>query len=422
MSSLAAVRKKESVLLVPLYDRYPLKLERGAGVYVYDDRGRKYLDFLSGIGVNALGYSHAAVRRTIAQMSARMIHVSNLFYTDYQAALAERLTKLSGLDRAFFCNSGTEAWEAALKFARAYAQSHSKNGHKPRWRVLAMQDAFHGRTFGSVACTWNEKYRKPFEPLLPGVEFVRFNDVADLTKKLDASVCAVGLEVVQGEGGIRPASKEFLRAARALTKQHGALLICDEIQSGIGRTGEMFAYQHYGIRPDIVTVAKPLAAGLPLGAVLVTNEVSRALHPGMHGTTFGGGPLACAVALTVLDVLARDGLVARNRRLGVFFQTQLEGLKKKHASVKEVRVLGLMAGLELDSADLAKLVVKQMLERGIIINRTHETALRMLPPYIVGKQHIKRVVATLDSILNEAGKMGHSHRNTQSVQKRSTTR
>jgi acetylornithine/N-succinyldiaminopimelate aminotransferase len=352
-------------------------------------------------------------------MSARLIHVSNLFYTDYQAALAERLTKLSGLDRAFFCNSGTEAWEAALKFARAYAQAHSRNGHKPRWRVLAMQDAFHGRTFGSVACTWNKKYRAPFAPLLPGVEFVKFNDVADLKQKMDASVCAVGLEVVQGEGGIRPVSRDFLRAARELTKKHGALLICDEIQSGIGRTGKMFAYQHYGITPDIVTVAKPIAAGLPLGAVLVTDEVSAALHPGMHGTTFGGGPLACAVALTVLDVLAKDDLVARNRALGVFFQSQLEGLKKKHRSVKEVRVLGLMAGLELDSADLAKSVVKQMLERGIIINRTHETALRMLPPYLLGKQHITRVVNELDAILKAEGKSAPAAGTSQSAHTRS---
>src|SRR3954471_9921441 len=229
MSSLAATRKKEAALLVPLYDRYPLKLVRGSGVYVYDERGRKYLDFLSGIGVNALGYNHPAVRRTVAQMSARLIHVSNLFYTDYQAALAERLTKLSGLDRAFFCNSGTEAWEAALKFARAYAQANSRNGHKPRWRVLAMQDAFHGRTFGSVACTWNEKYRKPFAPLLPGVEFVKFNDVADLKQKFDSSVCAIALEIIQGEGGIQPVTNEFLKTARKLTKQSGALLLADEI-------------------------------------------------------------------------------------------------------------------------------------------------------------------------------------------------
>jgi len=418
VTTLAAIKKKEAAVLVPLYDRYPLKIARGAGVYVYDERGRKYLDFLSGIGVNALGYGHPAVRRTIAQQSARgLVHVSNLFYTDYQAELAGRLEKLSGLDRAFFCNSGTEAWEAALKFARAYAQSRATNGHKPKWRVLAMQDAFHGRTFGSVACTWNEKYRKPFAPLLPGVEFVRFNDVRDLREKLDDTVCAVGIEAVQGEGGIRPATREFMQAARKLTKQRGALLICDEIQAGIGRTGKMFAYQHFGVLPDIVTVAKPLAAGLPLGAVLTSNAVSRALHYGMHGTTFGGGPLACAVALTVLDVLEKDKLLARNRQLGDYFRARLESLRKKHSAVREVRVLGLMAGVELDSPDLAKAVVKKMLERGIILNRTHETAIRMLPPYLIGKQHIERVVTTFDSILTEEAK----HQK-QPATKRSTTR
>ena len=401
MKTLAQTQKREAALLVPLYDRYPLKLERGNGVYVYDERGRKYLDFLSGIGVNALGYNHPAVRRTVTEMTRRgMVHLSNLFYTDYQAALAERLTKLSGLDRAFFCNSGTEAWEAALKFARAYAQVHNKNG-QPKFRILAMQDAFHGRTFGSVACTWNEKYRKPFAPLVPGVEFVKFNDVADLEAQMDDTVCAVGLEAVQGEGGIRPVTKEFIRAARELTKKHHALLICDEIQAGIGRTGKMFAYQNFGVRPDIVTLAKPLAGGLPLGAVLTTKEVAAALHPGMHGTTFGGGPLACAVALTVLNVIEKGKYLQRNIKLGEYFREELEALKKKHASIQQIRILGLMAGVEVESADLAKAVVKKMLERGIIINRTHETALRMLPPYLIGKQHIDRVVETLDSILQE---------------------
>jgi len=416
MSSLAATQKREAALLLPLYDRYALKIVRGNGVHVWDEKGRRYLDFLSGIGVNALGYNHPAVRRTIAQMSARgLIHLSNLFYTDYQAALAERLTKLSGLDRAFFCNSGTEAWEAALKFARAYAQTKADN-REPKWRVLAMEDAFHGRTFGSVACTWNEKYRKPFVPLLPGVEFVKFNDVADLAAKLDDTVCAVGLEAVQGEGGIRPVTKEFIQAARALTKKHGALLICDEIQAGLGRTGRMFAYQHFGVAPDMVTVAKPLAGGLPLGAVLATNDVSSVLHPGMHGTTFGGGPLACAVALTVLDVIKKDKLVARNEQLGRYFRGELEGLKKKHRAVAAVRVLGLMAALELDNADLAKSVAKQMLDRGIIINRTHETALRMLPPFLIGRQHIDAVVAALDSILSAEMKGKQS----QPASKRST--
>lgn len=405
MTTLAAIQKKEAAVLVPLYDRYPLKIARGAGVYVYDERGRRYLDFLSGIGVNALGYNHPAVRRTIARQTARgLVHVSNLFYTDYQAELAARLERLSGLDRAFFCNSGTEAWEAALKFARAYAQAKASNGRKPKWRILVMQDAFHGRTFGSVACTWNEKYRKPFAPLLPGVEFVKFNDVRDLKEKLDETVCAVGMEAVQGEGGIRPATREFMQAARKLTKQRGALLICDEIQAGMGRTGKMFAYQHFGVLPDVVTLAKPLAAGLPLGAVLTSNAVSGALHYGMHGTTFGGGPLACAVALTVLDVLEKDKLLERNRKLGDYFRGRLEALRKQHAAVREVRVLGLMAGVELESPDLAKAVVRKMLERGIILNRTHETAIRMLPPYLIGKQHIDVVVKAFDSILREEAK------------------
>jgi len=418
MTSLAAIQKKEAAVLVPLYDRYPLKLQRGAGVYVYDERGRRYLDFLSGIGVNALGYAHPAVRRTIAQQAARgLLHVSNLFYTDYQAALAARLTQLSGLDRAFFCNSGTEAWEAALKFARAYAQQHAAKGKQPKWRILAMEDAFHGRTFGSVACTWNAKYRKPFAPLLPGVDFVRFNDVADLERKLDASVCAVGIEAVQGEGGVRPATREFMQAARRLTKLRGALLLCDEIQAGLGRTGKMFAYQHFGVVPDMVTVAKPLAGGLPLGAVLTTHAVARALHAGMHGTTFGGGPLACAAALTVLDVLEKDKLLARNRQLGEYFRKRLAQLDRSHRSVSDVRVLGLMAAVELDSPVLAKTVVKKMLARGIIVNRTHETAIRMLPPYLIARRHIDQVVETLDSILTE-----ENHGPTRTTRQRSHTR
>jgi acetylornithine aminotransferase/acetylornithine/N-succinyldiaminopimelate aminotransferase len=248
--------------------------------------------------------------------------------------------------------------------------------------------------------------------------------VRDLKEKLDDTVCAVGIEAVQGEGGIRPATREFLQAARRLTKQRGALLICDEIQAGIGRTGKMFAYQHYGVLPDIVTVAKPMAAGLPLGAVLTSEAVSRALHYGMHGTTFGGGPLACAVALTVLDVLERGKYLERNRKLGDYLRARLEGLRKRHASVREVRVLGLMAGVELESGELAKAVVMKMLAQGIILNRTHETAIRMLPPYLIGKQHIDRVVKTFDAILSE--EKGHTETSVRKpgrrTPKRSSTR
>ncbi len=401
--NLEAVMKKEAALLLPTYDRYQVLLRKGKGVYVYDASGRKYLDFLSGIGVNALGYGHPAITKVIARQAELLVHSSNLFFHEYQGELAERLTRLSGMDRAFFCNSGTEAWECALKLARAYARSRRSNGTKPAWRVLAMENSFHGRTFGSLATTGQAKYRDPFMPLMPGVEFVRYNDVDDLRKKFDSSVCAIGLEVVQGEGGIRFMDKQFLQAARSLANKHRALLVIDEIQSGLGRTGKMFAYQHYGVFPDIVTIAKPLAAGLPLGAVLTREAVSRSFHPGMHGTTFGGGPLACAVAIAFLQTLEREKLVAHAGKMGNYLREQLQQLQKRQPAITDVRVLGLMVGVELNSGELAKTAVKKMMERGVIINRTHETVLRFLPPYVIGKAHVDEVIEKLDSVLEEQG-------------------
>jgi acetylornithine aminotransferase/acetylornithine/N-succinyldiaminopimelate aminotransferase len=392
--------RREANLLLPTYDRYPVVFERGEGVHLFDAEGRRYLDFLSGIGVNALGYGHSAVQKTLCEQSSRLVHVSNLFFHRYQAELADLLTGISGLERAFFCNSGTEAWEAALKLARAYARHVSSNGHKPHTRFLVMENSFHGRTFGSLATTWQKKYRDSFAPLVPGVSFVRFNDVADLNRKFNESVCAVGLETVQGEGGVRPVSKEFLARARHLTKRSGALLLLDEIQCGLGRTGRYFAYENYGIRPDIVTIAKPLAAGLPLGAVLTTTRVANCFHPGMHGTTFGGGPLACAVAATFVRVLMERGMLEHIEATGEYFKQRLIGLKSQHAAVREVRGVGLMLAAELDSADLAKSVVKQMLERSIIINRTNETALRFLPPYVITKADVDQVISTLDQVLS----------------------
>ena len=401
--NLEAVMKKEAALLLPTYDRYQVLLRKGKGVYVYDASGRKYLDFLSGIGVNALGYGHPAITKVMARQAELLVHSSNLFFHEYQGELAERLTRLSGMDRAFFCNSGTEAWECALKLARAYARSRRSNGTKPAWRVLAMENSFHGRTFGSLATTGQAKYRDPFMPLMPGVEFVRYNDVDDLRKKFDSSVCAIGLEVVQGEGGIRFMDKQFLQAARSLANKHRALLVIDEIQSGLGRTGKMFAYQHYGVFPDIVTIAKPLAAGLPLGAVLTREAVSRSFHPGMHGTTFGGGPLACAVAIAFLQTLEREKLVAHAGKMGNYLREQLQQLQKRQPAITDVRVLGLMVGVELNSGELAKAAVKKMMERGVIINRTHETVLRFLPPYVIGKAHVDEVIEKLDSVLEEQG-------------------
>jgi len=394
--------RTEEKLLLPTYDRHKILFRKGRGVYLYDSTGRRYLDFLSGIGVNALGHAHPAVRKAINAQAGKLIHISNLFFHDYQAELAQRLAKISGLDRVFFCNSGTEAWEGALKLARAYARANNSNGKEPRWRILAMENSFHGRTFGALSTTGQEKYREPFGPMLPGVEFVRFNDIADLKKKFDSTVCAIGFEVIQGEGGIRQLSPEFVRTARSLATKNHALLICDEIQSGLGRTGEWFAYQHYGIKPDLLTIAKPLAGGLPLGALLTTDRVARAIHPGLHGTTFGGGPLTCAVALAVLDTIERGKLVTRNRKIGDYFRKQLESLRKNHTSVREVRGMGLMLGVELDSADLAKSTVETMLQRGYVINRTNQTVLRFLPPFIIKKKHIDALVSALDEALTES--------------------
>ena len=395
--SLASVMRSESALLLPTYERNPVLFTHGQGVHLWDSNQKQYLDFLSGIGVNALGYAHPAIQTVLAKQSEKLIHVSNLFFHEYQAELAKQLTRMSGLDRAFFCNSGTEAWEGALKLARAYAHAQNHNGHKAKWRMLALENSFHGRTFGSLATTGQPKYRVPFAPLMPGVNFVAFNDLDDLKRQFDSSVCAICLETIQGEGGIRPLSTEFLALARELTEKHGALLILDEIQCGLGRTGRFFAYQHYGVQPDIVTVAKPLAAGLPLGAILTSNNVAGCMHPGLHGTTFGGGPLSCAVAIEFLKQMEK--LLVHIRKTGNYFRSQLELLAARHHSVREVRGLGLMLALELNSAETAKSVARQLLKQGIIINRTHETVLRFLPPYIVEQTHIDEVIAALDSAL-----------------------
>ena len=399
--SLDQIRAAEATLLLPTYERNPLLFVEGVGVYLEDEHGTKYLDLLSGIGVNALGYGHPAIERAIAEQSKRLIHTSNLFYHPGQAELALRLTEMSGLDRAFFCNSGTEAWEAALKVARAHAGLLRLEGNQIGTKFLAIENSFHGRTFGSVSTTHKAKYREPFAPTLPGVEFVRFDDVEDLRARFSNEVCAVLLEPIQGEGGIRPLSSEFLQAARDLTRSTGALLIADEIQSGLGRTGKWFAYQHYGIQPDIVTVAKPLAGGLPLGAMLCTEAVSQSIHPGMHGTTFGGGPLACAVAIAVIDEIKSTSLLDHVTSVGDSFKRGLASLQTKHSSIVDIRGKGLMLAAQLDSAELAKTVLAQLLTRKIIINRTDETVLRFLPPFILQPEHVEATLRALDEVLTE---------------------
>ncbi len=410
MAKLDEIRAAEARLLLATYERSPVLFTGGEGVYITDENGENYLDLLSGIGVNALGYNHPAIIDAIAQQSRKLIHTSNLFYHEGQAELAVRLTERTGMDRVFFANTGTEAWEGALKLARAYAGLRRSEGKNIGTKFLALEQSFHGRTFGSVSTTYKAKYRDPFGPVVPGVEFVRFNDIADLRAKFSDEVCAVLVEAIQGEGGIRLLSHDFLAEARELTHSTGALLIADEIQAGMGRTGKWCSYQHYGIQPDVTTLAKPLAGGIPLGAVLCTEEVARVIHAGMHGTTFGGGPLACAVAIAVIDTIEKDGLLERAANVGLYFQEQLRELAKRHECIVDVRGIGLMLAAEVDSADLGKKVVAEMLKRRILINCTSDTVLRFLPPYILEKTHVDTAIAALDDILEHAATLaGEKH-------------
>jgi len=398
---LEEIQAAEARLLLSTYARNPLLFVSGEGVHVIDENGTKYLDLLSGIGVNALGYGNAVIEETIAQQSKKIIHISNLYFHEGQAELALRLTERTGMDRAFFCNSGTEAWECAMKLARAHAGDLRAEGKQIGTKFLALEQSFHGRTFGAVSTTYKEKYREPFGPVVPGVEFVKFNDVEDLRSKFSNEVCAILVEAIQGEGGVRPMTQEFMDEARALATSTGALLIVDEIQAGLGRTGKWCAYQHYGVQPDITTLAKPLAGGIPMGAVLCTEAVAHAFHPGMHGTTFGGGPLACAVAIAVINAIEKDNLMANATAVGDYFQQQLRTLAKRYEAIIDVRGMGLMVAAELDSAELATLIVAEMLKRKILINCTSETVLRFLPPYILERSHVDTAIAALDEIFTE---------------------
>ncbi|MGI8770263.1 MAG: aspartate aminotransferase family protein [Acidobacteriaceae bacterium] len=411
--SLAAVQAAEARLLLPTYERTPILFVAGKGVHLIDDQGHRYLDLLSGIGVNALGYAHPAIEAAIAGQSPKLLHISNLFFHTGQAELAARLTEKTGMDRVFFCNSGTEAWETALKLARGYAGVARAEGRNLGTRFLAVEHSFHGRTMGSLSTTHKLRYREPFLPLLPEVDFVHFDDTAGLRAKFSEDVCAICMEVVQGEGGIRMVSAEFLRTARELCDETGALLILDEIQSGLGRTGKWCAYQHYDVRPDITTLAKPLAGGLPLGAMLCTEEAARGMQPGLHGTTFGGGPLACAVAIAVIDTLERESILAHVEQVGRYFRQQLQSLQARHPGLTHVRGMGLMLALELDSLEFAKAVTAEMLKRRILVNRTSDTVLRFLPPYILGKEEVDLAIAALDESLHAHAALaihgGHDH-------------
>jgi len=390
--------------LLPTYKRPQILITHGRGAYVYDSKGEKYLDFLGGIAVNALGHAHPRVVKAIRREAGRAIHLSNLYHNAFQGPLARKLTQWSGLDRVFFTNSGAEAIDGALKLARLCARAHAEASQDTpqKYRILALENSFHGRTFGALSVTATEKYRLPFAPALPGVEFVRFNDVADLESKFDGTVCAVLIETIQGEGGIHPVSEEFWSRARALAARHGAVLIADEIQCGLGRTGRYFAYQKFTAKPDIAVIAKPLAAGLPLGAILVSEGVSARISPGLHGTTFGGGPLACATALEFLQIIEDEKLLENVRVRGAELHEGLTKLASKFDFIREIRGEGLMLGIEL-SIEGASIVTEAM-NRGFLINCTHDFTLRFLPPFIITRAQVKEFLRLLEQVLSAASK------------------
>ena len=380
----------EQKYLLNTYARYPLAIARGKGVYVYDLEGKRYLDFVGGLGVNALGHAHPRIVKVIREQAAKVIHVSNLYYNEYQGLLAEKLCASSGLDRAFFSNSGTEAIEGALKLVRA--AGHDVGG-PDKCILIALENSFHGRTMGALALTGQAKYRKGFDPMLEGVRFVARNDVEALRNAMDGNVCGIILEPIQGEGGIQESSLEFLQACRQLAGQHRAALIFDEIQCGLGRTGQLFAFQHFGVTPDVVCIAKPLAAGLPLGAFLARESFAQHISPGKHGTTFGGGPLTCRVALEYLAILEDENLLDQVRRVGAYFSQKLQELVEQFDIAVAARGVGAIKALQLSIP--GRPILEAALTKGLLLNVTQETVLRFLPPFLLEEKHVDKGVGIL---------------------------
>lgn len=383
-------------VLAATYSRQPVVFEKGSGSTLWDNQGRAYTDFLAGIAVCNLGHAHPAVQAALAEQAGKLLHVSNLFYTRPQVALGEWLTRRSFADRVFFCNSGAEANEAAIKLARKYFSDQGQSG---RYRIIAMEQSFHGRTMGTLSATGQAKIRKGFEPVLEGFAFVPFNDPDALRDALDDSVCAVLLEPIQGEGGIVLSDPDYLPAVRRMCDETGTLMILDEIQTGMGRTGKLFAHEHSGIAPDIMTLAKALGNGLPIGAMLARESVAKAFGPGAHATTFGGTPIVAAGALAVVTTMEADGIVARAARTGAYFRERLLALQARHDRIEAVRGRGLLLGLKLkeDGAPL----VKACLARGFVINCVQGNVLRFAPPLIISTGEIDALIDCLDDILTK---------------------
>lgn len=393
VSAGADVVALEKQYLLQNYARYPLMLRRGKGCYLYDADGRRYLDLIAGIGVNALGHAHPRITKVIRDQAAKLIHTSNLYYHEFQGPLAKRLAETSGLERSFFTNSGTEAMEGAIKMIR----SHGNRTTPGKIEIISLDNSFHGRTTGALSLTGQAKYRKDFEPLLEGVRFVPANDVAALEAAVNERTAGIVMEGIQGEGGIWPMAPEYLTTARRLADQHNALLVFDEIQCGVGRPGVHYSYQlaSPSVMPDIVTVAKPLGCGLPIGAIITNERAASTIAPGMHGSTFGGNALACRVALEFFDIL--DELMPSVTRVGAYFRMRLGELAKRFAVIREVRGVGLMIGVE--TVEPCKHLVAEGMCEGLLFNVTHETVIRFLPPYILTEADVDRAVEGLAKVL-----------------------
>lgn len=383
---------EEKKYIAPLYSRFPLVIERGEGVYVFDEDGNRYLDFASGIAVNSLGYSHPKIVETAISQLKDLVHISNLYYNKPQVELAKKIVNFTGLDKVFFCNSGTEAIEAALKFARRWGSSRGK------YKFISTINSFHGRTLGSLSVTGQMKYQGPFKPLLDGVTFIRFDDIEELEEKMkEGSYCGVILEPIQGEGGINIARREFLESARALCNRYDTLLILDEVQTGIGRTGKMFAYQHFDIIPDILTLAKGLGGGFPIGATVIKEKVADTLHYGDHASTFGGNPFVTKVAGVVLDEVKK--LLPQIERVGAFLEKSLREKLGPLDEVEDIRGVGLMYGIDVKSS--ARVICERCIKEGLLIITCGKNTIRIVPPLVIREEEVLEGIETLYKILKE---------------------
>ncbi len=408
MNTFEQIAERERQFLLQTYNRYPVVLTRGKGVFLWDIDDKKYLDFVSGLGVNALGHAHPRIVKAIREQASKIVHVSNLYYHEYQGPLAEKLCGLasaasgtsSGIKfRAFFSNSGTEAIEGAIKLARLAGH---REGGESKSKLVALDGSYHGRTFGALSLTGQDKHRKGFEPLLEDVTFVKQNDLDGLRAAINDNVCAIVLEPIFGEGGIYECSVEFLRECRALADRHKVALIFDEIQCGLGRTGTIFAFQSFGVTPDIVAIAKPIAAGLPLGAFIAKEEFATAISPGQHGTTFGGGPLACRVALEFLAIVEEEKLLENVNKVGAYLHQELKGLVEKRAAATGVRGRGFIQGIQLEIP--ARPIVDAALAEGVLFNSTQDTVVRFLPPFLMEEKHVDKGIRVLKKLLGKKRK------------------